>query len=375
VPSGLRAVTRKDLPKDAVIVKCPFDLVITEQLAQKCLLGIMDLGNVVKSNQWNERQWIVSYLCFHRIVKSSSHLLHYAYLEALPSAEQLRTPLHFTAMELELFRGTNLYGATLDRRAEWELEWSKCRTYFLALNQALGEKFSWELYLSAATYLSSRAFPSSLLLTNPSLLSSPDTKPILIPGVDALNHGRAQPVSWVVSHTDVHNTEMKTSSINLVLHYALKEGQELLNNYGAKPNSELILGYGFSLPHNPDDTIVFKIGGIDGKKWEVGRSARGVEGLWDEILRSVQQDPDLDSTYEDRLDAAAALHDMLHSLMERLPTRDKNLREVRTEVAKMFYDYIEGQRDILESLKIFASQQEQLVIEEAHADGIDIVLE
>jgi hypothetical protein len=40
----------------------------------------------------------------------------------LPSAEQLRTPLYFSEEELGLLEGTNLLGAVLDRRREWEEE-------------------------------------------------------------------------------------------------------------------------------------------------------------------------------------------------------------------------------------------------------------
>ena len=50
-------------------------------------------------------------------------------------------------------------------------------------------------------------------------------------------------------------------ALALVLHTPTSRGHELLNNYGPKPNAELILGYGFALPHNPDDTIVLRLGG------------------------------------------------------------------------------------------------------------------
>ncbi|KAF8076675.1 SET domain protein [Lyophyllum atratum] len=376
VPSGFSVVAAKDLPSDTTVVKCPFDLAITEELAQTHLCELMDLGELVAAKQWSERQWISSYLCFHWIIEDSSHLLHYAYLKTLPCAQKLRTPLHFTPLELRLFQGTNLYGATLDREREWRNEWSQCHAVFADANPEWGNKFSWEAYLTAATFLSSRAFPSSLLSPTPSLLSSPHTKPVLLPGIDALNHARGQPVSWVVSYPKSTNNASETPSISLVLHNPSSQGQELVNNYGAKPNSELILGYGFSLPQNPDDTIVLKIGGIDGKKWEVGRSARGVDGLWNEVLRSIQQDPESTPNYEDQLDAAGALLDMLQALLDRLPSDREGQRvEMRPEVALMLHNYVEGQRDILQSLIDFAHEKEKLAVDAARAEGIDIVLE
>ncbi|KAG5648830.1 hypothetical protein DXG03_000179 [Asterophora parasitica] len=225
VPSGYSIIAREDLPIDTAVVKCPFDLAITEELAQRCLLKLTDLKVLVSSKRWGD-------------------------------------------------------------------------------------------------------------------LAS------------------------------------ETPSISLVLHNASSKGEELVNNYGAKPNSELILGYGFSLSQNPDDTIVLKIGGIDGKKWEVGRSARGADGLWDEILHSVQQDPESPPNYEDQLDASGALLDMLHGLLDRLPSdREGRRAEMRQEVALMLHDYVEGQRDILQSLVDFAHEQEKLAIEAARAEGVEIVLE
>ncbi|KAG6850915.1 hypothetical protein H0H93_006741 [Arthromyces matolae] len=380
VPSGSAVVADADLPADIAIVECPFDLVITEELAQKCLLEILDLRNELENKTWTERQWISSYLCAHWIVEGSRHLLHDAYLNTLPSAEKLRTPLHFTALELELFQGTNLYGATLDREKEWRAEWNQCKSAFSRQNADWGDKFSWSGNYPS-TYLSSRAFPSSLLSPKPTLLSSPNTKPILLPGIDALNHGRKEPVTWAVSYPPTNSTSESEGStqtpspkISLVLHNPSQKGQELLNNYGAKPNSELILGYGFALPQNPDDTMVLKIGGLH-QKWEIGRAAKGAEGLWNEILRSVQQDPE-ETTYEDQLDAASALLDMLKALLDRFPPdRDERRVSMRPEVSLMLDYYLEGQKEIVDSLADFAREKERIAIEQARAEGIEVVLE
>lgn len=236
-----------------------------------------------------------------------------------------------------------------------------------------------ELFLESATHVSSRAFPSSLLSRNPTLHSSPSTEPVLLPGVDALNHARAHPVSWVITDAE---------GISLVIHTSASAGEELFNNYGAKPNSEFILGYGFSLPNNPDDTIVLKIGD---KKWEVGREAKGADQVWDAFLSFVSQNPEPD--YEDYLEAAAALDDAVQQLIERLPAdKGPSARlEMRPEVMAMLHDYVEGmrrhccgepmlillagQRDILRSLVEFCETKKQLAVELAKAEGIDLVFD
>ena len=117
-------------------------------------------------------------------------LAHRPYVEILPTTDKLRTSLHFTPQELELFRGTNLYGATLDRQKAWEQEWEVCRSRIAVTNSYIAHRFTWELYLTASTHLSSRAFPSTLLSDHPTLVSTPGSYPILLPGVDSLNHAR-----------------------------------------------------------------------------------------------------------------------------------------------------------------------------------------
>ena len=176
-------------------------------------------------------------------------------------------------------------------------------------------------------------------------MSTPSTEPILIPGVDALNHARGHPVSWLVTFPNDEDSSggSPLPVISLVIHSPGVLGQELFNNYGPKPNSELILGYGFSLAHNPDDTIVLKIGGIAGNKWEIGRNALGVEGLWKEVLSNFSQSSEEAPTYEDVLDASGMLQEMVQTLIERLPANAlPEAQGIRPEVAVMFGHYLEG---------------------------------
>ena len=253
-----------------------------------------------------------------------------------------------------------------------------------------------DLYLAAATHISSRAFPSSLLSLNPTLEAADDTKPILIPGVDSLNHKRAQPVTWSVNFpasTSAPGNQQPT--ISLILRENATAGSELFNNYGPKPNSELILGYGFSLPDNPDDTILLKISGID-KKWEIGRSAQGAVAIWDELFHIVEQDEDGgdQEVYETQMDVADTLASMVQVLLEKLPLEEKVKDiDIRPEVLKMWKDYIQGtflcfsigplsfnlnvpgQTDILSSLLIFCQNKESEAVELARSSGIELVME
>lgn len=294
---------------------------------------------------------------------------HRPYIHTLPSPDKLRTSLHFSSDELALFNGSNLYGATNDRREAWRDEWKACQHIIETIDKDWGAQFSWDRYLTSATYLSSRAFPSTLLSPIPSLNPTPSSHPVLLPGIDALNHARAHPVTWAVNKKTSPSLQSPGPSTNdddllicLVLHQGSENGSELFNNYGPKPNSELILGYGFSLPDNPDDTIVLKIGGFPpshpnaNKHWEVGREARGIDLVWKAILEAVtmsddgegdhDENDDGDEGYDprDQLYAAGILKGMADGLLKRLPSGNIEISQevIRPEVVEMFQHYIEG---------------------------------
>ncbi|KZT24935.1 hypothetical protein NEOLEDRAFT_379281 [Neolentinus lepideus HHB14362 ss-1] len=117
-----------------------------------------------------------------------SSFRHFPYLNMLPSPATLQTPLHFSDSELQSFRGPNLYGATLDRKRQWDDEWQRCRNIVKTVNLDWAVGFTWARYLTSSTYLSSRAITTPVLSRSPTLFPNPSSYPVLLPGVDALNH-------------------------------------------------------------------------------------------------------------------------------------------------------------------------------------------
>jgi hypothetical protein len=397
-PSGLSVYAQDNIPADSQIISCPFSLAITPELTKLALSTLLKSPPALA--KWTERQLICTYLCLHWVLGEGDSkpstlppvLAHLAYLHILPCQDYLRTPLQFTSRELDAFKGSNLYGATLDRKRDLEAEWQGCKNIVSSVDESWGTRFTLLQYFTVSTYLSSRAFPSGILSVNPSLQSTDSTYPVLLPGVDSLNHARATPVSWVVSRAQTSTPTAPTSddnpkklAISLVLHTQTPASKELFNNYGPKPNSELILGYGFALPANPSDTIVLQVGGGgatpshakqgERKKFEIGRDAVGADLLWDEVLSlaTVHSDP-AENTYEDNLEGARILGDMLLTLFDRLPKIDSS-GDLRPEVQTMLAYYLEGQRDILQVLLEFARDKEQAAIEAASAEGIELVFE
>ncbi len=219
----------------------------------------------------------------------------------------------------------------------------------------------------AATYVSSRAFPSSLLSAAPSAqATSEDSYPVLLPVLDCLNHTRGHPVTWQVTSSPLTTptngaNHMNRSSLHiaLVLRSTTPAKSEVFNNYGPKPNSELLLGYGFVIPSNPEDTIVLKLGGSE-KRHEIGRdvasSAQGgsMDELWKEVenmvLSSGEDDASvtsLEGGWEVTLEVCEALEDMLIRKMEALPDAEAiagiTVHSIRPDVRDLIAEYVQGE--------------------------------
>jgi hypothetical protein len=167
--------------------------------------------------------------------------------------------------------------------------------------------------------------------------------------VDSLNHARGTPVSWSIDRP----TETKERSLSLVSHKSNNAGEELYNNYGPKPNDELLLGYGFVLPNNPDDALLLKLPASE-RRYRIGRKATGeVEAVWNEIGRRLQEGFPMDADNLDvmlvelEMEIGQILPEMVANLRERLPNtsmldQSQSLPGVRTQVQEMILIYVQG---------------------------------
>ncbi|KAG1764084.1 hypothetical protein EV702DRAFT_919724, partial [Suillus placidus] len=182
-PSGIFGLSEDTVDADTTIISCPFSLAIDMECSLHALTALFGESALVDLQSWLERQLICTYICLHWIFPDSRRvdfvslhaclmIIHYSpipdvlrhlpYLKSLPPPDALLTPLQFTPSELKAFRGTNLYGASRDRQECWSAEWNKCRTFIHAVNLDWAERYTWDRYLRASTYLSTRAFPSTL---------------------------------------------------------------------------------------------------------------------------------------------------------------------------------------------------------------------
>jgi hypothetical protein len=121
-----------------------------------------------------------------------------------------------------------------------------------------------ELYRWAATILTSRCFPQSVLdlqdlsgedADAPFWKSSVGKRlreqdatvkfPVLLPVFDLANHDPKARMIW----------QKGTGSVTLVNKDVVGKGGQVFNNYGPKGNEELLMGYGFTIENNEADTF------------------------------------------------------------------------------------------------------------------------
>lgn len=105
-----------------------------------------------------------AYPCCRPPIKLPSHLKHQPYIDFLPDSSELLTPLHFSPAELALLNGTNLLGATLDRRKEWEAEWREVRDIFADTVFPWGEGLTW--YVSRTTFAEIAQFRQNAIINS-----------------------------------------------------------------------------------------------------------------------------------------------------------------------------------------------------------------
>lgn len=278
---GISVRALEDLPADTQIVTCPFSISLSYFNALNIfpeLRSHMDNSPVgaqafpseliekaephVVGNFWLIGQYLLEEKSFW-----------YNYIHCLPQPDEndkLNTPAFYNLEERKYLIGTQVGRGLAKREETWRGEWSEGRNVMESTDlypwRELRESWSWELYKWAATIFSSRSFISSLIPdqllqeskahniegSSPtpqqrSLQMSKDIViPVLFPLVDLANHSPTARVTWF---TDVKAEPMDFS---LRTEVGLLAGQQIFNNYAPKGNSQLLLGYGFTLPGNDD---------------------------------------------------------------------------------------------------------------------------
>ncbi|KAM0788417.1 hypothetical protein ACM66B_001554 [Microbotryomycetes sp. NB124-2] len=387
--TGTSVYATADIPAHETIAVCPNRLAVTPALCRSQL----DLLRVELST-WTDHELMTTYLALHvvtdvdRNTRQAFKLEHYPYVNLLPK-QDLLTPTNFSGDELELLKGTNLYAATLERRDKWKQEWQEVIQRHESLSVIEWSHYSW-----ACTMISSRAFPSRVVDGDDS-----DPTPILLPGVDMLNHDLSSKVTWRTSEYT------NNGAVSLVVESATQAGSQIFNNYGPKPNEEFMLGYGFlprldqrvgdvvalrtSLPPQDvelikpvltrlelDETLYFikQDGVLPVALRNQMRVILAVQAFVDNELEIPQWTAvPLFVSWETELDMLSMFQAMLTSKLTSVMTEPLEQRgqDVRPQVRVMCREYRQGQQDILLKAIELLEQEFQTLLDKAKQEGFD----
>ncbi|GME90892.1 unnamed protein product [Ambrosiozyma monospora] len=269
---GVSAMIKHDLTEKTGLIRIPRDLAFTHDLAADYFK--IDFHGLKTGNE--PLQLLLAKLKFDsddtivNDVNLSQKFQHF--IDLLPSGKEIGTPFFWNLQEQDLLEGTDAHIFLFRNLEKLIHEWSgivsqldttpdictdlkvferyarKGKEYLQSSefnDMVTGDIKSWTsfpAYLWAHNIFTSRAFPH--ILIDPHIKQQ--SLAFLLPVLELTNHEEGTKVSWTFENNEV------VFSTNEPF-FSLKQGCELLNNYGDKPNVDLLLRYGFVLDRNSSD--------------------------------------------------------------------------------------------------------------------------
>lgn len=246
------------------------------------------------STQCRTHLLLYTSLVYEKFENEDSLFAPYLWWLPEPRSGGIQTPFWWSEEEIEQeLGGTNVYFYVRDKSLQLRKEYELAQeilsgTSFFEKNGSL----TYDNFLWAHTVFTSRAFPLKAM--------SPDYKKeqenqdgvvvvdprkencllCLWPLLDLLNHRRGAKITWLTSSSTTASSSILSSAdapivpvqksnddtnkksvpgVSFIINESYKAGEEVFNNYGPKSNAEWLLGYGFTIPNNPDDVVIIKV--------------------------------------------------------------------------------------------------------------------
>jgi hypothetical protein len=189
------------------------------------------------------------------------------YIKLLPQPDQperLALPIWWPDADRIFLDGTNAEPPILKRQELWKDEWTR-GIDLLKTQVDDWDDYEYFLYKWAATIFGTRSFRASLTIPQEVLEQSQsggnknlildhikrDRFSVLLPVLDIGNHNGINQVKWA--------KDPWAGNFGLCTLEPVVQGSQIFNFYGDKSNSELLVGYGFTLPNLENDTVNLKL--------------------------------------------------------------------------------------------------------------------
>jgi len=241
--SGRGLLARRAIAQDGIIARLPVRLCMTKQAA----LEAKELRGIVTEDT-NEYVAIALLLIGERAKAATSFWNDY--ITVLPSVADVAATFTWDEEELKFLEGSPARQATRSMQEKLQREHASILAQFPSLDPAV---FSFEAWTWAFSNLFSRAIRLKAQTANEFLA--------LVPYIDFINHS-----PFSSSYVDARAIpkafpwEAEDDEVVLFSDRAYKQFDQIFISYGPRPNSDLLLLYGFALDRNPFNSVDLVVG-------------------------------------------------------------------------------------------------------------------
>lgn len=272
---SLRVRQGQTLPANSTVVSCPVMLTLShlntfpsQITGQNCSGGFTP--NLLDALKDRQNDLAALLLCV-QYLKGEESFWH-PYVSSLPqpvlshSTEQaveygsvagLQTPVFWSTDDMRWLTNTNIARGVVDRKNSWRQDWQRVLELLRGSPEGVetADGLTFDIWLWAASIFSSRSFTSALLPPELRAGDGDEPFPVLFPLVDIANHNPSARVTWFTNTA----AQYCGSALEIKNDVTIGGGEQVWNNYAPKGNTELLLGYGFCVEDNPNDTVALAI--------------------------------------------------------------------------------------------------------------------
>ena len=226
-------VATSNIQKDEIILIIPFQNLISLEMALETSIG-KEIGKFIYIE--NELASPKHSLLSSFLLSQENNPKWKFYFDLLPK-DFSSFPIFYTYKEFEYLKGSPFLNIISNKKKDLKKDYEK-----ICDNIPSFKKYSFQKFCEARMIVSSRVFGIEI---------NDKKTDVLVPFADLLNHKRPRQTHWYF------NNILQGFVIQAL--QDIKEGNEIFDSYGIKPNFRFLLNYGFVIEDNDTMEFVFTI--------------------------------------------------------------------------------------------------------------------